>query len=387
MKNSKRITRSVAAIAAASLLFTGLAATSASAVVGMEQADAVRTVSANGSSITLTAKNAVTGRNNPGLWQDVLSVSINAPAPYTYRSSYGSFRVVDTDWVVTFKTTGSPSCSQVAPTTRSGRGNDVITKEATIFSDTWNGKCDVEATVVFSRYSEEAPGANYNQTLTAKVPVLIQSKGKLTTPKVSKTSVKKGDRVTVSGRFTTQIGYSEVYDWHSVPALNVEIQAKIGSKWQKVATAKTNSKGNYSASIKPTASTAYRAVYVGAKDRIILTTVSGASKSVAVSSKAPAKVSIKTSKSKVSKKAYVSLSGKAQVKPGSKYGAYKKAAVKIQKKSGKKWVTVKTVRTNSKGVWSYKVKPGKTTTYRATVVAAKNAHSATSKTVKVTVKK
>ena len=101
------------------------------------------------------------------------------------------------------------------------------------------------------------------------------------------------------------------------------------------------------------------------------------------------KSSIKAPKT-VKKGKTVKLSGSATALTGYKNSTRNinsKAKVKIQAKVKGKWKTVKTVTTSKRGNWSYKVKPKKSTTYRAVHVKSKYYGKSTSKAVTVKVKR
>ena len=101
------------------------------------------------------------------------------------------------------------------------------------------------------------------------------------------------------------------------------------------------------------------------------------------------KTSIKAPKT-VKKGKTAKLSGKTKAHIGSKKSTRDLRSndkVQIQAKVKGKWKTVKTVKTSKNGNWSYKVKPKKSTTYRAVHVKSKYYGKSTSKAVTVKVKK
>jgi len=207
----------------------------------------------------------------------------------------------------------------------------------------------------------------------------------------SATSRTKGQSVTVSGKLKAD----DAYRLSSASVLRnvaVDIEETTGNpssataKWRKVKTVKTSATGEWRATFKPSRSVAYRATYKGAE--IYLASKSTPTRIVKVTTPAASKLSApKASASKIKKGKASTISGKATLKSGTKYKAYAKAKVTVQKKVGKKWKTVKTVTASKTGAWKLKVKPTKTTSYRAILKKTTKSKAATSRTVKVTVRR
>lgn len=373
----KIIRRGLTVLTATALALGTLAAVPAAASLNTGH-DSAATASNSGATVTLKVKNSVTGLAGE-LWQPAISVEVDVPDPYVYTTRYGFVHTEDVNWVASYSATGDPSCSRISSTTRRGTGDYTFSDKATIFPDTLPGKCTVSVTVIMSRTLDGFPEASYTNTIKLTAPWLIKAKAVVSTPKVSHKSVTRGSKIKVTGNLSGQVGYSAA---KVIPSRNskVSVQARTpGKPWRTVATVRTNNNGNWYAWVKPaTSNTIYRAVWTGGKSDVLLSGSSKSSARVSVSAKAPTSTTIKTSK----RSGYTTLSGRSTIRKTTSYVSNGKAYVQIQRKAGKKWQVVKTVRANAKGNWSYRAKTKKGT-YRVVVKAAKSSTSYASKSISV----
>lgn len=156
-------------------------------------------------------------------------------------------------------------------------------------------------------------------------------------------------------------------------ARNVVLQRKSGSKWVKVKTAKTTKAGKFTIKTKVRSSTTTYRVHAPAAK------ISGKKYKAAATSAKKVTTQPQTGSLKLMRSTVRGVRTKATAtfKP-----ARKNRVVKLQLKSGSKWVTVASGKQNSKGKFTFNIPTDKTgkLTYRAATKAHKGAKSAFTKT-------
>lgn len=379
-----------AAVITVALGAAGLGATAPAATAAGVTATSVKSASSNGTTVTVSTYDQLTGSTHEDLFPSVISVSVAVPAAYRYYSAYGAPRTAEVEWIATASSAGDPGCV-LASRDSSGEGNGGANWTDVLYKDTDPGSCTVTVDVWATRRVEGHPAASYDANIRVQVPLKYVAQAFFTDVKTSRTSVTKGGIVTMSGI----LKYDDAYGLRSASVLGgapLHVEETTSSptnpaaKWRQVATIKTASTGAWNVRLKPSRSASYRVVYPGSS--IYLGAKTSPSPIIRVTTPAATKLSTpQASPAKVKRGAYTTLSGKAYVKSGSKYKGYAKAKVTVQKKVGTKWKTVKTVTASKSGTWKLKIKATSTATYRTYIKQTSSTKSATSRSIKVTVRR
>lgn len=217
-------------------------------------------------SLKVTAKDVVSGTRvaNP------IRLDIKVPQPY--YPTYGG--VVEHRYEVRVKTKGSKCFLSNASTYSSNYGSETIFVGYEQFAKSnisvWGkpGKCAVEATMTASsNYSMDADKhKSWAYTVTSKTSFNVRAKNSVTKPKVSASKVKKGKKVTLSGKASYAYAANEYAA--KLTKANVSkktplvLQQKVAGskKWKNVKTVKVGSKGKWSTKVKVKKTTQYRVV-------------------------------------------------------------------------------------------------------------------------------
>ena len=210
-------------------------------------------------------------------------------------------------------------------------------------------------------------GATSYAKVTSKTKKITTAKPSISASKVTPAKPIKGETFAVTGSVAPKVKRP------------VELQAKVGGKWKKIASGKTDAKGKYSFKTSTKASSVQLRVVAAKKTIAKVGHPKLTGKTVTV------KTVAQTAKLSIASSAYVNqaVTAKLTFTPSRSGRA---AQVQVLEKG--KWVTLAKGTQDAKGVSSISLvgtNPG-TYQYRAHVPAAKGAAAVSSKAVKVTIK-